>query len=84
MFRHCCFFLFRSRSTDSIQRRLVRFVEFFGRYRNEKSKQNDPEPNEGTCNRSGHRDSTAKKLVYGSAKISGEFDPETSHACPSK
>jgi hypothetical protein len=29
-------------------------------------------------------DSTAKKLVYGSARISGEFHRETSHACPSK
>ena len=62
----------------------VRFVEFFGRYGNEKSKQNDPEPDKGTYNRSGHRGSTAKKLVYGSVRISGEFDRETSHACPSK
>jgi hypothetical protein len=62
----------------------VRFVEFFGRYGNEKSKRNDPESDKGTYNRSGDRDSTAKKLVDGSASISGEFDRDTSHAYPSK
>ena len=84
MFRHCCFFLFRSHSAttrssdvrfdlssssgDTVTRRASRMIRNLM----------------GPCNRSGHRNSTAKKLVYGSAKISGEFDPETSHACPSK
>jgi len=35
---------------------------------------NDPEPDKGTYNKSGHRDSTAKKLVYGSARLSVGLD----------
>ena len=86
MFCHLCFFLFRSRAAFASQARSsnVRSIcRVLREIRNE-NKRNDPEPNEGTYNRSGHRDSTAKKLVYGSAKIPGEFDRETSHACPSK
>ena len=77
MFCHLCFFLFRSRAAFASQARSsnVRSIcRVFREIRSEKNKRNDPEPNKGTYNRSGHRDSTAKKLVYGKARISDEFD----------
>jgi hypothetical protein len=76
MFCHLCFFLFRSRATFASEARSsnVRSIcRVLREIRSEKNKRNDPEPNEGTYNRSGHRDSTAKKLVYGNAKISDEL-----------
>jgi hypothetical protein len=70
--------------TGSIQQRSFRFVECFGRYVTRRiSGTIRNYNNEGTYNRSGHRDSIGKELVYGSATISSEFDRET-NACRSK